>query len=345
MWKVGLIGTGYWSEHHLNAWQRIENVEITALCNRSRPKMLQRAEQFGISPDACFTAIDDFLLHADVDIVDIVTGPETHADLVEKIAKAGKHMMCQKPFALSYDEAEKMAALAEQYSVRLMVTENWRWLQPNQLIKQLLDEGALGKVQTARYIHTDYYTPRMAPGIDLPQPFFREMPRLLFLEMGAHWFDTIRYFFGEPNRLYAELKRVSPHIAGEDSGIVTLGYDEFYVVMDMSWATRRELAAAPAQPVRAEHREQIVIEGDQATLKLYMNGNISIIDHFGVESILYEGTSLDHGNSHRRLQQHFIDCLTHNAPFQTSAEDNLKTLKLLFAAYESNERHEVIHFT
>ncbi|QNK57026.1 Gfo/Idh/MocA family protein [Paenibacillus sp. PAMC21692] len=344
MWKVGLIGTGYWSEHHLNAWGAIENVQIQALCNRSKEKMALRAEQFGIPHAACYNQIDEFLEQADIDIVDIVTGPETHAELVEKIAKAGKHIMCQKPFALSLEEAKQMTDLTRHYGVRMMITENWRWLQPNQIIKKLLNEKKLGNIHVARYIHTDYYTPRMSPGALLPQPFFREMPRLLFLEMGAHWFDTIRFFFGNPQRLYAETKRISPYIAGEDSGIVTLGYDDYYVVLDMSWATRRELASVPGDAVQAEHREQLIIEGDLATLKLYMNGDISLIDQRGVESVLYKGTRLDHDRSHVRLQQHFIDCLQQNIPFQTGAEDNIQTLQLVFATYESARKHEVIHF-
>lgn len=329
----------------MNAWSAIENVHIQALCNRSNAKMAQRAEQFGVPPAACYNQIDELLEQADIDIVDIVTGPETHAALVEKIAKAGKHIMCQKPFALSLEEAKQMTDLTQHYGVRMMITENWRWLQPNQIIKKLLNEKKLGDIQVARYIHTDYYTPRMSPGAWLPQPFFREMHRLLFLEMGAHWFDTIRFFFGNPQRLYAETKRISPYIAGEDSGIVTLGYDDYYVVLDASWATRRELASVPGETVQAEHREQLIIEGDLATLKLYMNGDISMIDQKGAESVLYKGTRLDHGRSHVRLQQHFIDCLQRNIPFQTEAEDNLKTLQLVFATYESAQKHEAIHFS
>mgnify|MGYP002623425622 CR=1 FL=1 len=344
MWKVGLIGTGYWSIHHLNAWRRIEGVEIAALCNRSRGKLEEKGRLFGVPENSWYTRIDDLLAREDIQIVDIVTGPETHLEFVTKAAGAGKHIMCQKPFAVSLEDARRMVEAAEAGGVRLMVTENWRWLQPNQIIKKVLEEGRLGRIRVARYIHTDFYTPRMAPGVQLPQPFFREMPRLLFYEMGAHWFDTVRFFFGEPKRLYAETLRFSPHIAGEDTGIVTLGYDDFYVVMDMSWATRRELAGPLGAKVGPEHREQIVIEGELATLKLYMNGDLSLIDNAGEERVIASGTGLDHGESHFRLQSHFIDCLNSGEPFQTSGADNLETLKLIFSTYRSAAEHQVVHF-
>lgn len=345
MWKVGLVGTGYWSVNHLNAWRRIEGVEITALSNRSREKLVNKGQQFDIPGQQLYQNIDDMLSHADINIVDIVTGPETHPEFVAKAAKAGKHIMCQKPFATSFEEGKEMVRVANEYGVRLMVTENWRWLQPNQIIKRVLDEGKLGKLHVIRYIHTDYYTPRMAPGIELPQPFFRDMPNLLFYEMGAHWFDTMRFFFGNPKRLYAETLRISPHIMGEDTGVITLGYDDSYAVMDMSWATRRELEASLPDKVSVEHKEQIIIEGDKGTLKLYKSGRITFIDTTGMETVLAESTELDHPESHFRLQSHFIECLNSGEPFQTSGEDNLKTMELIFSTYKSAKQHQVIHFS
>ncbi len=115
--------------------------------------------------------------------------------------------------------------------------------------------------------------------------------------------------------------------------------------MDMSWATRRELEGPSSEKVHAEHREQIIIEGDKGTLKLYMNGKITLIDGMGMETTLIESTELDHAESHFRLQSHFIDCLNSGEPFQTSGEDNLKTMELIFSTYRSASRHEVIHFS
>jgi predicted dehydrogenase len=339
-WKVGLIGTGWWSEKHLKAWQRIPDVEIAALCNRSRPKLEENARQFGVGEERLFGSVEEMLAHGDTDIVDIVTGPETHLDLVRQAAAAGKHILCQKPFAPNLEQAEEMVKLARDAGVRLMVTENWRWLQPFQLIKQLLDDGRLGRPRVARYVHTDYYTPRMAPGVPLPQPFFKEMPKLLFYEMGAHWFDTWRYLFGTPKRLYAETLRISPYISGEDSGVVTLGYEDFYGLMDMSWATRQKLDVPLGEGVGPVHLEQLVIDGEEATLKLYTSGRIAIVGKDGRgEEIVADSTELDHEESHYRLQSHFIESLRTGAPFQTEGSDNLVTLRMVFGVYDSAARH------
>lgn len=345
MWKVGLVGTGYWSEKHLKAWQRIPGVQIAALCNRSSEKLLKRAREFNIPEQACYTSLEKMLAEAELDIIDIVTGPETHLDFIRMAAAAGKHIMCQKPFARSLEEAVQMVETARKANVRLMVTENWRWLQPFQTIKKVLDRGELGTLQTARYNHSDYYTTRMAPGKTLPQPFFREMPHLLFYEMGAHWFDTWRFLFGHPSRLYAETRRISPYIAGEDSGVITLGYDHFYGTLDMSWATRRELTRSHGEDVHANHLESFLIEGDKASLRYDTDGRIAVVNNDGEERVVAETTELDHEESHFRLQSHFIQCLNTGDEFQTSGEDNLRTLELIFSTYRSATEHNAIRFT
>lgn len=345
MWKVGLVGTGFWSEKHLQAWHRIPNVQIAALCNRSRNKLLDKASQYGVPNVQLYDSIDRMLAEADIHIVDIVTGAETHLDMVRKAAAAGKHIMCQKPFAPSVAVAEEMVRVADEAGVRLMVTENWRWLQPFQAIKRVLDSGELGQVQVVRYIHTDYYTPRMAPDVELPQPFFRNMPKLLFYEMGVHWFDTWRFLFGMPRRLYAEITKVSPYIVGEDSGIVVLGYDDFYGFLDMSWATRQKLEEPLGEQVGPVHLEQLVIDGQSGSLKLYTDGRITIVSRDGrIEHTIEATTHLDHEESHFRLQSHYIDCLGSGGDFQTSGHDNVQTLRLAFGVYESAEQHLPIVF-
>lgn len=344
-WKIGLVGTGWWSGKHLGAWSAEPRAELVALCNRSRPKMEARAAEFGVPAAHLYDSLDEMLERADIDVVDIATGPETHLDFVRKAAAAGKHMLCQKPFARSVEEANAITEAAESCGVRLMVTENWRWLMPFRILKAEIDAGRIGRIRTARYAHSDWYTPRMSPDAVLPQPFFRDMPNLLFYEMGTHWFDTWRALFGMPERLYAEITRTSPHINGDDGGIVTMGYDGWFGTLDMSWATRRHLNAPPLDPIAPANHETFVIEGDSGTLRYLADGRIERISADGREIVVVAAhTELDHPMSHQLLSAHFLDCLESGAPFATSARDNLETLKLVFAAYDSAARHEVIHF-
>lgn len=158
--------------------------------------MNSKAELFDIPMENRYLDLKMMIENSDSDVIDIVTPPETHLEIVKMAANAGKHIMCQKPFANSYEEAHEIVKIAKEAGVRLMVTENWRWLEPFQIIKNLLEDNKVGTIQIVRYIHTDFYSPRFSPEKELPQPFFRRMQKLLFFEMGVHWFDTWRFLFG-----------------------------------------------------------------------------------------------------------------------------------------------------
>ena len=276
-YRIGVVGAGFWAPNHIAAWKKIQGAELVALCDIDRPKLEEKAKQFDVPQAHLYCSIEEMLAECELDVVDIVTGPDTHPELVHAAARAGKHIMCQKPFARTIEAAEEMVRVAERYGVRLMVTENWRWLQPYQQIGQMIQSGTLGTLRAARYIHTDWYTPRMEPGVELPQPFFRDMEKLLFFEMGPHWFDTWRFLFGTPERLYAETAKISPHVIGEDTGFVILrGSDqygpEFIGMMDMSWATRHKLDRPLGNEVGPVHLEQLYIDGDEARSNCTLTG-------------------------------------------------------------------------
>lgn len=341
MTNIALVGCGFWSENHLKAWQRQPDVTLAALCDTDKGNLARRGEQFGVPPERRFTSAADLLSRANVNAVDIVTRPETHRELVEQASRAGKHVLCQKPFAPTMEDARAMVDAARAANIGLMVTENWRHLAPIQAIKRVLDAGTLGRVRAVCYRHKAYATPRMTPGAALDQPYFRQMPRFLFYEMGAHWFDTWRFLFGNPARLSAELRAISPHIAGEDSGLITLVHDDFVGHLDMSWASRENRGAAGG------YVEEMVIEGEAATLILEPTGKTSsgrliLRGDDGGETIVDGETRYDPVTSLAAAQRHFLDCLATGAPFQTSGGDNLETLRLCLAVYESARTRQTV---
>jgi predicted dehydrogenase len=325
----------------LQAWKRIPNAEIHALCDIDDSKLNTKAELYGVPQERRYSSLEEMLQQSDINILDIVTPPSTHVSVVETAAAAGKHILCQKPFALNLKDGERMVRTAEEAGVCLMVTENWRWMEPYQAIKKVLDEGRLGKIHNARYSHWNYASPLMGPERDIPQPFFREMPRLIFYEMGVHWVDVWRFLFGQPKRVYAEMKRISPHVIGEDCGAVLLGYDDFYGVLDMSWASRLGFIKKDGELKRSS-AELLKVDGEKGTLVLEQNGKVAI-RYDEEEEIILPFSTMSFEESHYLLQSHFVDALDQKRPIQTDGPDNLKTLEVVFAIYESAEKQQVVH--
>jgi D-apiose dehydrogenase len=336
MWKVGVVGAGYWAAKHLSAWASHPKVTVTALCDTNEDRLRQRSSLFGIRRENCYTDFSRMLETAGVDIVDILTPPSTHAPIVRAAARHGAHVLCIKPLAETRDAAQEIAAEARKHGIRAMAAENWRWLSPLRRMHALLRGGLIGQPYFAKYSCLEYATPLMGPDVPMDQPFFRQMPRLLLYEMGTHWFDVWRFLFGEPERLYAEARRVSPHIAGDDLAVVTLSRASFLGLIEVSWASRASL--------EEERRgiEQITVEGEAGTIVMDGGHDIRLIEMGKPVRVLESGCTYDMAESIARMQAHFLACLESGAPFETEIEDNLKTLQLVFSAYESAERHEVI---
>ncbi|WDM21117.1 Gfo/Idh/MocA family protein [Paenibacillus polymyxa] len=97
MWKIGVIGTGYWSEKHIKAWQFISDAEIKGFCDRNKGLLFEKAAQFHVPTEYCYTSLEEMLSEADIDVVDIITPPETHLELV-RLVSAAENILCAKTF-------------------------------------------------------------------------------------------------------------------------------------------------------------------------------------------------------------------------------------------------------
>jgi predicted dehydrogenase len=351
MYRVGLVGTGYWSDLHLQSWTRAEKADLAALCDRSPEKLYQRAEQYNIPREHCYSSLEDMLEKENLDVVDIVTAAPSHAELVKKAAAAGKHIICQKPFAYTLKDGREMVDAGKKAGVRFMVLENWPHLNPFPKIKTMIEEGSLGKIRSVRYTHKSFFTPLLFGDVTPPQPYFREMPQLVFTEMGSHWFAVFLHLFGKPRYITAEMNTISPHIKAEDNGVVILTYDSFLAILDCSWATR-EFAVRPVYDHKIGNHwtENVTLDGELRTLKLRnvgqykeTDGLFSLVDNEGKERAIESLTYNQYGANYETIK-HFLDCLESNKPFYTEAEWYLDVLRIIDAVYLSAREHKRIEF-
>ena len=321
-YKGALIGCGYISRQQLRAWQEIQEAEIVAVCDLDASKAQARAREFAIP--AVFTDYQQLLAEEELDFVDIATRPDTHTELVLQAAEKGLHVLCQKPLAESLPEARQMVERCAAAGVTFMVNENWRHQAWYRQAKSVIDEGLLGNPFYARFEDRARASlPEPAFG---DQPYFQSMPRLVVFEMGVHFFDTARYLFGEAQRLYARLSRVSPHIAGEDLAVILLSFGDLVCLIDTSWCS---LVAPPG----GQDGQSFVLEGTTGTLILRRDGRLTLTTESGQQDWefspdVYEQSFVD-------AQRHFLTCLASGEEPETSGKASLHTLELVFAAYRS----------
>lgn len=323
------IGAGYFSKFQYEAWTRIPEVEITALCNSNIERAMSIMQSYGISNH--YTDYKEMLLKERPDFVDIITPPETHYEMCAFAADLGIHIICQKPLAPTFEESQRITNYVGQKEVRFVVHENFRFQPWHREIKKLINADEIGNLFSLNFRSrmgdgwgSDAYLAR--------QPYFREYPKLLIYETGVHFIDTFRYHAGEVKSVYAMLKRLNPVIKGEDSGLMILNFEnEAHAVWDANRYNENNFATS-----RYTFGEYL-IDGSKGSLRLYSDGKITIQklgkkeeEHYYIHNDI--GFA---GDCCYIFQRDFVDKMILGEPFETNGAEYLKTLQVQEAVYRS----------
>jgi D-apiose dehydrogenase len=343
--RGALFGSGQVTPYHMRAWQAVENVEIVAVANRTVEKAHQLAKTFGIGPKHVYASHQDLLENEDVDFVDIATAPSVHDAQVTDAIDHGKHILCQKPFSTDMASAVRMTQKAEAAGVLLSINENWRWRSWYRDIKALLERNAIGQ---PRYLYIHRHDNATLPALDgsppalaIKQPYTQKMAHLILYEWGIHMLDVTRFLFGNPDSLYANALKVSRLFKGEDRIVLVLSYADRHALVDLSWST-------VSNDEKVSPFEKIEIEGDEGIIRLdpSMDTNLHISTREASQSMPSARFSdaEEYQLSYTRTHKNFIENLRAGGLPESHARENIQTLGLVFAAYQSAEDNDVICF-
>lgn len=333
--RFAVIGTGFWARYQLAAWRELAGARCVALCNRTRAKAEALAKEFDVP--AVYEDADEMLRQEKPNFVDIITDVGTHRQFVVLAAKHKALAICQKPLAPTLADAEAMIAVCRSAGVPLSVHENWRWQTPVRELKKVLASGVVGPVFRARIDYCNSF-----PVFD-NQPSLKQLDQFILTDMGTHILDVARFLFGEATRLYCQTHRVHRDIKGEDAASVMLQMQSgATVTANLSYASRVEHDRFP--------EAFVFVEGEQGSVELAPDYWLRVTTKDGTTSRhcpppFYAWADPRYALVHSSIVACHEDLLravqTGTAP-ETSAEDNLKTLKLVFAAYESARNRQAI---
>ncbi len=324
------IGAGYFSQFHLDAWQRIPEVTIAAVCDQVLVKAERACQELDHS--RAYADYQSMFDREQPDFVDVITPPASHAAICQEAGKRGISIICQKALAPDFEQSKQIVETAKEHRVRLMVHENFRFQPWHREIRRLIDAGAVGD-----RLHQLYFRSRMGDGWGddaylSRQPYFREMPKLLVFETGVHFIDTFRFLAGEIDETYAMLKRLNPLIAGEDSGLLTFRFANGATGV---WDANRYNDSDSDDP-RYTFGE-FLVEGSGGSIRLYSDGRLTL-QPLGqkVREHVYKHERRGFGGDCVYFtQKHFVAGLLKGEPFETSGDAYLNTLRVQEAAYES----------
>ena len=329
--KVAAVGAGYFAQFQYEAWQRLAQVDLVAMCNRSREKAEQVAQTYSVPQ--VFTDIDAMLQASQPDFVDIITPPETHLAAIKIAAKHRVNVICQKPFCVNLQEAKKAVEIAQAAGIELIIHENFRFQPWHRKVRELIANDIIGDPYqiTFRLRPGDGQTPEAY--LDR-QPYFQKMERFLVHETAIHLIDTFRFLFGEVAAVYADLRKLNPVIAGEDSG--TILFD--FVDGSRGLFDGNRLADHRAQNRRLTMGEMLV-EGSKGTIELDGNGTIEMRQHGSNEAIAIAYDWRDHafgGDCVFLLQQALVNAHLNGTAKENTAAEYLRNVEIEEAVYRSS---------
>ena len=198
--RIGVIGGGY-GRNHILAY-RAAGAEVAAFCQRSEAAAAKIAREFAVP--SIFADYRDLLALEGLDAVSIATPPNLHAPIALEALAHGLHVLCEKPLALTVEEAETMLSRAEAAGRVHMTAFNFRFIPALRRMKELLDEGFVGE----RIFHVDatwFAEGRMAPETPLGWRHRKETAGFGVLgDTAVHLIDLVRWLAGDFTRVTAQ---------------------------------------------------------------------------------------------------------------------------------------------
>jgi predicted dehydrogenase len=260
--KIGIIGVGFGAQVHVPGF-RSEGWEVAAICSRSREKAQKAGADAGI--DDVYTDPMDVIRRNDLTAVSIITPPGAHHALAIAALKAGKHVLCEKPFALDAKQAREMLDVAEKSRRTVMVAHEFRHTPQRAYIKQLLAEGYIGQFRLCTIeLFLDRYVTAQ------PRPFSWMARKAdgggLLGALGSHYIDGLRYWFGEVASVSGWLATLRPDLVDTATGkkIEAETDDTFSLTLTFkNGGMATMIASFAVTPTRGA---KIVIMGDDGTL-------------------------------------------------------------------------------
>lgn len=320
--RVGLVGCGLISEAHIRAYkQHGARARITVCCDIDEEKAGQRAALVGENTRAV-TTLEEVLDDPEVDAVEICTPHHLHPDAVIAAARAGKHILCQKPLAKTLAECDAMRAAAEEAGVVLFYGETNHTTPAVGEAKRAIADGRIGQMigmqatcahwQGGQYLSTAWrYDPNVTGGGQL-------------LDGGVHYIDMMLQLGGAVRSVQCFATRFRPELGGEDTAVVNARFEGGQLGTLFSsqaagiWFPGASFVAFGTEGVLA-------MGGPHGALALHRP---DLPDRR--ETLLQHG-----GDGFVHMIGHYLDTVLDGAPNPSPASVGRENLQFVLAAYKS----------
>jgi UDP-N-acetylglucosamine 3-dehydrogenase len=326
--RVGVLGAGFMGETHARCYAALREAEVAKIYAPSETRAMLLAEELDA---ACTNDIDEVLSDESIQVVSVCLPTPQHPEAATKALEAGKHVLCEKPLALSEEEGRHVFAVAERSDRTLMVGHVLRFWPEYIELHRLVSSGELGRPVTGFASRRSTF-PTWSELYRNP-----ELTGGTVLDLQIHDLDVLNWIFGEAGWVQAEGVE-NPGSRGRDHNVITVGYEGAFAVAEGS------IMMPPSYPFSATLRvlcEKGLVEyGFKAVGSGVETGAAS-----GTGLIVYpeEGEprsiAVEQVDPYQSQIDYFVECVRHRTrPERVSPQDALSALRVALAAGESMQR-------
>jgi predicted dehydrogenase len=343
-WKIAICGLGAAAVNiHLPAYKKLADAVVVGGYD---PSVAEQTFSFPL-----FDFFDDMLVSTQADIVVIATPTDSHYELTKKALEAGCHVLCEKPFMNSLEEAKEIVALAEELDRTVVVNNQYRFMQIHEASRKMINSTEFGQLLFMSASQTFYRSEQTEDG------WRGQDTQRTCKEFGIHVLDLARFYFDEnPVSIRARMPRGDVQDGPDYLNLIELGFSGDRV----AHITLDRLSRGP-------HRYlDIRLDGSHGVIESSIGGKLGV--HAGIrggsrkpylevdmspggQARFYKGENFRKiasdplalfANATGKLMAAFIHALSTGTTPPCNAADNIHTLALVFAAYESSRTNQTI---
>lgn len=329
--RVGIIGAGGAGYTHIQAYQASGYAEVVGIVTRTEEHARMAADKYGI--EAWYTDYRELLERDDIDAVSICTPNYLHAQQVVNAAKAGKHILCEKPLATTVEDMEEMIQAARESSVILMNPSHQRFIPTLETIRESLDQLGTITFVRYRYAHQGPYKAMDRKAISQYKWFFnkKQAGGGVLIDLGIHALDLLEWYFGDVERVQGSLLGTFEQpTESEDTAILLLKFKNGILAeLDTSWASEPEF-------------NEFEIYGTGGTIKvdLWEKSPIEILPkklkrNEKISQIPLTGILAQFSVAKQNMINYFVDCVYNNKEPEMNGELGKRLLRIVLAGYQS----------
>ena len=260
--RIGIIGTGF-GRMHLLGYRQCANVQVTAICQRTKEKAEAFAREYGIPH--LFTDYRDLIAHPEVDVVSIAAPPYVHHEMALAALAAGKPVLCEKPFVMNLQQAREMYNCAQASGLTHMTAFNWRFIPAVQRLKELVDEGYLGRIY---HVDASWFAERQVdPNLPLLWRHRKELAGVGVLgDIAPHIIDMLRWLLGDFRKVCAHtlIAIKERRLPGSDQTVMTDAEDACAFLAETS--SGAQVSVHVSRVARMSNRQHFELYGSNGVL-------------------------------------------------------------------------------